>query len=133
MNVDVVKPSSIVLIPFPFSDLKSEKRRPVLTLTYADNYGDFICLAVTSKPDHIHVVDLTQRDMESGNLPKPSWIRTDKIFTLNQSLIIKEIGTVKKESMGFVMKQLCKKVAFYYGKDFLGNSTVDSKQDNQKT
>lgn len=45
-------PGNIVLIQFPFSDLKTGKRRPVLMLTNPDNNGDFIALAVTSKSYH---------------------------------------------------------------------------------
>jgi hypothetical protein len=34
----------LLLVPFPFSDLSANKRRPVLVLTDADRYGDFIAL-----------------------------------------------------------------------------------------
>ncbi len=43
-------PGDLVGIPFPYSDLKAEKRRPVLVITPRDRYGDFICAAVTSVP-----------------------------------------------------------------------------------
>jgi len=42
--------SDLLLIPFPFTDLSVAKRRPVLVLTGADAYGDFIALLVTSRP-----------------------------------------------------------------------------------
>ena len=41
-------PADLVGIPFPYSDLKTEKRRPVLVMTPPDRRGDFICAAVTS-------------------------------------------------------------------------------------
>ncbi len=40
----------LVLIPFPFSDLSASKKRPVLLVSRPDGYGDFVALAVTSRP-----------------------------------------------------------------------------------
>ena len=39
-------PGDLVGIPFPYSDLKTEKRRPVIV--HEDRHGDFVCAAVTS-------------------------------------------------------------------------------------
>ena len=37
---------SLVVLPFPFSDLRATKRRPVVLLTAPDGYGDFLAMAV---------------------------------------------------------------------------------------
>jgi len=44
----ICKPGEIIGLPFPFSDLASLKKRPVLVLTQADYRGDFMGLAITS-------------------------------------------------------------------------------------
>ena len=53
------RPGDLVLIPFPYSDLQSSKKRSVLVLTAPDRHGDFIALAVTSvpPPDHAMALD----------------------------------------------------------------------------
>lgn len=102
---------SIVLIPFPFSDIDSKKRRPVLMLTAPDGFGDFIGLAITSKDYHVNAVTLIQSDMAKGVLPKPSWIRTDKVFTLSQSLVTKEVGIVSVEVVAHAVDGLCKRIS----------------------
>ena len=76
------KPGDLVLIPFPFSDLASRKKRPVLVLTSPDHYKDFIGLAVTSTPMKKAALSLEPSIMLQGTLPKPSWVRLDKIYTL---------------------------------------------------
>jgi mRNA interferase MazF len=76
----------LLLVPFPFSDLSAAKRRPVLALTASDSYGDFIALPVTSRPQAEHGLPISSADLTSGSLPAPSWIRTNRIVTLNTSL-----------------------------------------------
>lgn len=82
----------LLLVPFPFTDLSAIKRRPVLALTGGDSYGDFIALPVTSGPQSEHGLPITAVDMVSGALPVPSWIRTNRIVSLNASLWSKLSG-----------------------------------------
>ena len=104
------KPASIVILPYPFSDAAQRKRRPVLVLTAPDELGDFIGLAVTSKGYHEAAVALQQQDMSSGSLPKASWIRTDKVFTLNQTLVIKSVGEVSEGVFRQARGAICGKI-----------------------
>jgi mRNA interferase MazF len=102
----------LVLIPFPYADLRSSKKRPVLVLTAPDHHGDFIALAVTSVPQAETAVPITSVDIVDGTLPKPSWIRVDKVFTLSDQNIIKHIGRIKTECAGKVLKSLCSIVGY---------------------
>ena len=77
----------LLLIPFPFTDMSRSKRRPVLAVTSANAYGDFIGLPVTTRPQDEHGLMLTAADLVSGALPRQSWIRTDYPVTLNAMLI----------------------------------------------
>jgi mRNA interferase MazF len=104
------KPASIIVLPYPFSDAAHHKRRPVLVLTTPDEFGNFIGLAVTSKGHHEAAVALLQQDMISGNLPKPSWIRTDKVFTLNRTLIVKTVREVGEAVFQQAQRAICIKI-----------------------
>jgi PemK-like protein. len=88
------KPSDLVFIPFPYSDLTATKKRPVLVLISPDRHGDFIALAVTSVQTDEHAVQIDAGSLTTGTLPKISWIRLDKIFTLSGSNILKVFGTL---------------------------------------
>jgi mRNA interferase MazF len=81
------KRGDLLLVPFPFTDFTATKRRPVLALTPPDRYGDCIALPVTSRPQARDGIALAPADLEEGHLPAPSWIRTDRIVTLNATLI----------------------------------------------
>lgn len=82
----------VVLIPFPYSDLTGNKKRPALIISNSqlNKTDDRICLLVTSK---IHKKDLTigKEDFEDGKLPFKSAIRPHRIFTIDKSVIVKKL------------------------------------------
>lgn len=100
----------VVLLPFPFSDLSSAKRRPVLVLskaTYNKASPDFVVCAMTSNLGNAaHSVYVEDADMESGRLPKPSRVKVDKVFCASQSLVVKRVGRVSQDVMAQVRREL---------------------------
>ena len=101
----------LLLIPFPFTDLSAAKRRPVLALTSSDRFGDFIALPVTSRPQSEHALAITTADVTEGTLPVASWIRTNRIVTLNASLIVKTVGRVAESVVTAAVAQVCTYIA----------------------
>jgi len=101
------KPGELVGIPFPYSDLTAKKRRPVLVVTNPDSRGDFMGLQVTSVFTEEMAVAIDNKSMATGHLPKPSWIRCDKVFTLSDSIIVKNYGSLDKDVLQEVMKRVC--------------------------
>ena len=90
------KQRDILLIPIPFTDLTSRKKRPVLVLS-KDNYNkvneDIIVSAITSRvEDRNYSIIIENKDFEEGNLKIKSMIRVDKIYTLSQQIVIKKFG-----------------------------------------
>jgi mRNA interferase MazF len=103
----------LLLVPFPFTDLSAAKRRPVLALTKLDGFGDFIALPVTSRPQPAeHGIPLLAADLVRGHLPAPSWIRTDRIVTLNATLIIKTIGHVSGRAVDVAVQRFCAVIGY---------------------
>jgi mRNA interferase MazF len=88
----------IVLIPVPFTDLSSSKRRPVIVIsndTYNQSTADMIVVAMTSVPTPGSFSFLiSSSDLRQGQLNRPGTVRVDKIYTLDQSLIVKQFGQV---------------------------------------
>lgn len=102
----------IVLVPYPFTDLSASKRRPVLALTPPDASGDFIGLPITSRPRPENGVPLVQADMTQGNLPAPSWIRTDRIVTLSSSLVVRRVGRVSENVVAESVARFCSAIGY---------------------
>lgn len=89
----------VVLVPVPFTDLTTSKRRPVLILSndgFNAESDDVIVVAITSNiRNNSNSVIIESYDMEEGEFPKKSCIKIDKIYTLAQSIVIKKIGKLK--------------------------------------
>ena len=109
------KPGALLLVPFPFTDLSASKRRPVLALTPADAYGDFVALAVTSRPHHALALPLFDEHLCAGQLPGASWIRTDRVVTLNISLVAKSFAQVAPEVLKNAQDALCRYIQVQRG------------------
>jgi mRNA interferase MazF len=106
------KPGDLVLIPFPYSDLQSAKKRPVMVLTAPDRHADFIGLAITSVEQQNAAIQIGPTHLVQGALPKPCWIRFDKIFTLSESSIVKTFGAVSPQTIQAVLQGLCSVVGY---------------------
>ena len=102
----------ILLIPIPYSDLTSNKKRPVLVLSndeYNTKTEDIIVAAITSNiTSKEYSILISNKDMQEGNLHVNSCIRVDKIYTLSQSIVIKKFGAVKPEIINNVKEKLRK-------------------------
>ena len=96
----------LVLIPYPFTDLSTQKKRPVLVLTKPDKHGDFTALPVTSRGHHSQSIQLMGK-LDEGQLPKQSWVRTDRIVTLNQSLVIISFAICSESLVNEAIIDLC--------------------------
>jgi mRNA interferase MazF len=103
----MLKRSDIVQIPFPFSDLTHQKRRPVLLLTEPDTFGDFLAAAVTSQAGHDDAIALQNNDIVEGRLPKSSWIRATRLFSLNRDAVIVVLGNLKPEAFERIHGEIC--------------------------
>ncbi|MBI5194978.1 MAG: type II toxin-antitoxin system PemK/MazF family toxin [Nitrospirae bacterium] len=97
----MLRQRDIVLIPIPFTDLTSQKKRPAVIISsdnYNDSNEDIVVVALTSnvEPREFSVA-LTNDELEEGTLKVTSMIRVDKIYTLNKSIVIKTFGRVKPD------------------------------------
>lgn len=100
----------VLLIPIPFTDLSSSKKRPVIVLSsnkYNSITEDIIVMAITSNIGiKFTEVRITNVDMQEGVLKVDSSIRVDKIYTISQSIAVKKLGKVKDDKVIEVKQKL---------------------------
>lgn len=98
--------TTVVLIPFPFSDLSRAKLRPALVLANTDR-EDMILAQITSKSyADARAIRITDQDFLSGSLRVTSYVRPSKLFTAHRSLIKAEVGSLKPEVFRSVIQDV---------------------------
>jgi mRNA interferase MazF len=102
----------ILLIPVPFTDLSTQKRRPVIVISndaYNRKTTDAVVVAMTSNPAPAdYAITVNAADLESGSRNRPGQIRVDKIYTLSQSIVVKTFGRVDAATLERIRQSLGK-------------------------
>lgn len=104
----MVTPSagSVVLVPFPFSDLSQSKQRPAVVLAAAGR-GDWILCQITSKSySDAQAVLITNEDFTRGSLRLPSYARRAKLFTASGGLFAFEAGLLSAVALTKIIDQV---------------------------
>lgn len=106
----MVTQRDIVLLLFPFSDLKSSKVRPAIVLSnneYNRRFGDFIAVPLTTNlKSRDYAVLVTNKNLESGRLIVDSNIKIDRIFSVSKKLVRMNIGRINKEMHNRIKKMI---------------------------
>ena len=99
----------IVLVPFPFTDLSSTRKRPALVVSpdrFNERAQDVVLVAVTSQPSNSHVVALDEHDYVDGRLPRTSFVKVTKLFTTHPTLVLKKVCAIRPGRLNVVLREL---------------------------
>lgn len=97
----------IVVLPFPFTDLTTTKKRPAVILSNIKG-DDYIMLQITSKNVRDdYAIPLLPTDFSTGSLHQESNIRPNKIFTLDKNLILYKAGHLNTSKMNICIENVC--------------------------
>lgn len=100
------KQGSIVLIPFPFTDLSGVKVRPALVVS-KEVYGkDIVVVFISSKNTTKTAHDIPIPMTTTNGLKVDSIIKTTKIATLDTGMIIGEIGTIEQLPLQHILSEI---------------------------
>jgi mRNA interferase MazF len=86
---------SVVVIPFPFSDLSNAKRRPAVVLADAGKGDAILCMVTSNAYADTSAMVLNPTDLSSGVLHQVSYVRPNKLFTAHETLMDPPFGKLK--------------------------------------
>jgi mRNA interferase MazF len=97
----------VVLVPFPFVDLKSTKARPAMVINdpaYEASSGNLILVMITSQAKKF-VSDYALVDWAVAGLKKPSVVRI-KIATISTTLVLLKVGQIAPNDLPHIEAQI---------------------------
>ena len=105
----------VVVVPFPFTDRSTNKRRPALVLSdskaFNEAVGQSVLAMITSRTNAPWPLDIPIENLDSAGLPAPSMVRM-KLFTLDHKLILRKAGRLLMEDQRSVRESLARLLQF---------------------
>lgn len=98
-SIMTYKKWDIVLLPFPYTDLSSTKKRPAVIIspeTYNRGLDVMLMFLTSNLKTEQREGDYELTKWQEAGLPKPSMTRM-KVMTLDKDFILKKIGEIQPE------------------------------------
>ena len=104
-NMTTYKFGEILLVPFPFTDQTSQKKRPTVIVS-SDNYNqqrpDLILAAITSQISTVlQFGEIQIIDWSKAGLLKPSVVKPI-VTTIEKKLVLKRLGKLDDSDIKFL-------------------------------
>jgi mRNA interferase MazF len=88
--------NDVILVSYPFSDLSSTKVRPAIIINSPSISKDYFTVPLSSRTENLLTGEFILQDWQKAGLNVKSIVKRG-IFTIQDTLIIKKIGTLKIE------------------------------------
>lgn len=98
----------VVVLPFPFSDLSSSKKRPALVIANLPGEDIILCQITSKIRSDEYSLTLTESDFKQGGLKLMSAIKPQRIFTAARSIILYKVGSLKELKIKEVEEEIIK-------------------------
>ena len=102
----IYKPYSVVVVPFPFTDMNAQKKRPAVVISSElfQTHNEHISLImITTAKNSTWFGDYEIQDLKATGLSVKSIIR-QKIFTIDSRLVLKQIGKLAAKDAKVLQK-----------------------------
>lgn len=90
-------PFDVVVVPFPYSDMLAEKRRPALVVSTPESISStgHIWLAMITSVDQEMFGDAVIGDLASAGLRVRSRVRASKLATVDVTRVLRRAGALE--------------------------------------
>jgi mRNA interferase MazF len=99
----------IVVVPFPFTDQKTNKVRPAVIVssdTLRERNGKYVVAMITYASNAAQYGDVSISELKTAGLPIASVVRTSKMAVIEDADVHKRVGTLPTADRRLVAEQL---------------------------
>ncbi|RKY58886.1 MAG: type II toxin-antitoxin system PemK/MazF family toxin [Candidatus Latescibacterota bacterium] len=96
----------VVVVPFPFSDLSTAKRRPALVVATLTGDDVILCQITSRAVTDNYAIPITDNDFSTGSLRRDSNVRPNRLFTADSRIILYRAGTLNPSKMKEVIAKI---------------------------
>jgi mRNA interferase MazF len=89
----------VIVIPFPQTDLARGKRRPALVLVDLPGDDLILCQITSRQRSDGFSIALSSSDFERGQLHQQSFIRPQRLFTVEATVVLYSVGKVHSSKL----------------------------------
>jgi len=97
----------IVVLDFPFSNLLDVKRRPAMIVKIPKGEDMIVSQITGTSQEPSAEIKIFKKDFKGDSLKVDSYLRLDKIFSIEKSLIKYKVGILKEEKFKEVLDKIC--------------------------
>jgi mRNA interferase MazF len=108
----IFKAFDVVAVPFPFTDRDATKRRPALVISnelFNKQHDQLVLAMITTTTNNVWFSDVSLTNWQEAGLKVACHFRL-KLFTLDQSLVLKTIGHLSSRDIKSVQAVFAKYV-----------------------
>jgi mRNA interferase MazF len=96
----------VVVVPFPYSDLTTSKKRPALVVASLSGDDVILCQITSHHRMDDYSISLQLADFSSGTLKQESYIRPNHLFTADTRIVLYKAGNLKSIKLNEVIEKI---------------------------
>lgn len=96
----------VVIVPFPFSDLSTTKKRPALVIASLMGDDVILCQITGQTVSDNYAIPITDEDFKSGSLHQDSHVRPNRLFTADSNIVLYRAGVLAPKKIQEVVAKV---------------------------
>ena len=96
----------VIIVAYPYADFRMFKKRPALVVAEAERSCIIIAQITSKKHASSRAIALLEGDLANGGLQVESYVRVDKLVTIEASSALKIVGSLRSQKTKSIIQSI---------------------------